>query len=97
MAAVPEHPFNGDFPLSQLHLRHRGLIQTPRLLAMNGALSFISYGGQRNCRYGAMRAGLLEEAMMGTWVRAQEVCLCLVSEGDDVDPKSQVSSSALSL
>lgn len=44
-----------------------------------------------------MRAGLPEEAMMGTWVRAQEVCLCLVPEGDDVDPKSQVSCSALSL
>lgn len=44
-----------------------------------------------------MRAGLPEEAMMGTWVRAREVCLCLVPEGDDVDPKSQVSSSALSL
>lgn len=89
MAAVSEPTFSCNCPLSQLLLRHRGLIQTPRPLAMNEALGLISNGDKEI-------TGMEREVTRGTWVRAQETCIWL-QKRDGVDPKCQASSSALSL
>lgn len=67
--AASEPTFNDVFPLSQLRLRYRGLVQTPRFLPMNGALSLISYGDKHT------EGGSSGRGNDGNGVRSQEACV----------------------